>query len=131
MPFTDLTMPLIHFFQVKFIIKNINFTRELDDFYSKHFDDMKRMVERELFEVLRANASFVMGIKLVRFENMTDFAEANFIVVMNETAFLRNSTMFDLRNSIANGTFRTLVIHQDFPVKVQCKYAFIPFENWY
>ena len=128
---TDLPMSLIHFFQVKFTIKNINFTREFDDFYSKHFDDMKRMVERELFEVLRANASFVMGIKLVRFENMTDFAEANFIVVMNETAFERNSTMFDLRNSIANGTFTSLVIHQDFPVKVQCKYAFIPLENWF
>ena len=90
---------------------------------------MKRMVERELFEVLRANESFVMGIKLVRFENMTDFAEANFIFVMNETAFLRNNTMFDLRNSIANGTFMSLVIHQDFPVQVQCKLAFIRFEN--
>ena len=114
-------MRLTNFFQVKFIIKNINFTRELDDFYSKHFDDMKRMVERELFEVLRANASFVMGVKLVRFENMTDFAEANFIVVMNETAGLRNKTMFDLRNYIANGTLMSMVIHQQFPVHVQCK----------
>ena len=109
----------------------MNYTKELGDFYSRHFDDMKRMVERELFEVLRANASFVMGIKLVRFENMTDFAEANFIVVMNETAFQRNITMFDLRNSIANGTFTSLLIHQDFLVKVQCKYAFIPLENWF
>ena len=99
----------------------MNFTKELGDFYSRHFDDMKRMVEREFFEVLRANVSSVMGVKLVRFENMTDFAEANFIVVMNETAGLRNNTMFDLRNYIANGTFMSMVIHQQFPVHIQCK----------
>lgn len=103
----------------------MNYTKELGDFYSRHFDDMKRLVEHELMEVLRANASFVMGVKLIRFKNMTDFAEANFIVVMNETAGLRNNTMFELRNSIANGTFMSLVIHQEFPVQVQCKCAFL------
>ena len=111
--------------QVKFTVRNMTYRRELGDFHSRHFDEMKRMFERELFAVLRANASFVMGVKLMRFENMTGFVEANFIVITNETARFRNNTMFDLRNAIANGTFMSLVVDQQYPVHVQCKCAFV------
>ena len=99
----------------------MNFTNELADFYSKHFDDAKRMVENELFAVLRANTSFVMGVKLVRFDNNTGFAEANFLVMMNETARFQNNTIFDLRNAISNGTFRSLFVHQQFSIHIGSK----------
>ena len=99
----------------------MTFTRQLADFMSRHFDESKRMVERELFHVLR-NTSFFMGVKLVRFHNNSGFAEANFLVVMNETARFQNNTIFDLRNAIANGTFRSLFVHQAFSVIVQSKY---------
>ena len=115
-------MFFIFVLQVKFTLRNMTYRRELRDFHSRHFDEMKRMFERELFSVLRANASFVMGVKLIRFENMTGFVEANFIVITNETARFRNNTMFDLRNAIANGTFMSLVVDRQYPVHVQCKF---------
>ena len=99
----------------------MNFTEELNDSFSRHFDDAKRKVEHELFAMLQSNTSFVLGVKLVRFDNRTGFAEANFLVVINETALIRNNTMHDLRNVIANGTFMSLFIHRDFPIHVQRK----------
>ena len=113
-------MSFIICFQVKFTLRNMSFTRELADLMSRRFDESKRMVERELFHVLR-NTSFFMGVKLVRFHNNSGFAEANFLVVMNETARFQNNTIFDLRNAIANGTFRSLFVHQAFSVIVQSK----------
>ena len=109
--------------QVTFTIRSMNFTRELADFMSRRFDENKRMVEREFAHVLRRNTSLaIMGVKLVRFNNNTGFAEANFLVIMNETARFQNNTIFDLRNAIANGTFRSLFVHQQFPVRVQSKF---------
>ena len=98
------------------------------DSRSKLYHDTKDMIERDLLRVLSSYASYVQGIKLVEFKNLTGQIVASVIVVMDETMFINktdaqfNSTAQNVSHALMNGQFQLFDIDRTHDFDIKCKF---------